>query len=626
VADVLNISGGAITGSIIGAGATDTVNFALGSGTYGGTPAFAITGINKLAINSGTIILDAATNSANNVTVNGGTLQIGDAANHGATLTSTTIVVVGGTLEGHGTILSSVTIESGGTLRPGGSIGTLTINGDLLMSAGSTYVVELSPTQTSKTQINGTATLGGASVDTIIDVRLGRFSANTTTILTATNSLGAGNIFNPNVSLTASGLTSVEKLTFGGTASLSYDSNDVFLSLPTYSVALVLPSNAPLNAQNVANAINNFFIPAGGILPSGFQNLAGLTGNALNNAANQLAGQTQGSFAPVGFNAGNMFLNLMLNPYIEGRFGFASSSPPLAYAEQSAPPAADAFSFFEPRMSFWASAYGGDGRISGSSFTGAANTNSQVYGLATGLDYRISPDTIVGLALGGGGTAWQLGQGLGNGHSGMFQAGAYSRTQLGPAYVSGALAYSLQEVTTNRNVTLAGFDSLQGNFAADMVSARLEGGYRVPSGMVNLTPYAALQNQELFTPSYSEFATSGASQFALNFTSRTFTATRTEIGAWFDSDALMNRDIKLYSRIAWAHDFDNEGSSTAFFQSLPGATFLVNSAKPARDGALTTIGFEYKLRDGWSVLGKFDGEFSGTTAIFAGTGTIRKVW
>jgi uncharacterized protein with beta-barrel porin domain len=83
---------------------------------------------------------------------------------------------------------------------------------------------------------------------------------------------------------------------------------------------------------------------------------------------------------------------------------------------------------------------------------------------------------------------------------------------------------------------------------------------------------------------------------------------------------------KPYSRLAWAHDFDNEGASTAFFQSLPGATFLINSAKPARDSALTTVGFEYKLADGWSVLDKFDGEFSSTTAIFAGTGTIRKVW
>jgi uncharacterized protein with beta-barrel porin domain len=111
---------------------------------------------------------------------------------------------------------------------------------------------------------------------------------------------------------------------------------------------------------------------------------------------------------------------------------------------------------------------------------------------------------------------------------------------------------------------------------------------------------------------------------------KTFTDTRTELGAWFDSDSLglpwIDKGLKLYGRAAWAHDFDNEGQSTAFFQSLSGSSFLVNSAKPAHGGALVTAGFEYKLADGWSVLCKFDGEFSSTTAIFAGTGTLRKVW
>jgi uncharacterized protein with beta-barrel porin domain len=145
-----------------------------------------------------------------------------------------------------------------------------------------------------------------------------------------------------------------------------------------------------------------------------------------------------------------------------------------------------------------------------------------------------------------------------------------------------------------------------------------------------VTPYGALQAQEMFLPASSEFATAGSSQFALIYASRIFTATRTELGAWFDSDSLANgwaqKGLTLYSRLAWAHDFDNEGISTAFFQSLPGASFVINSAKPVRDGALVTAGFEYKLQDGWSVLGKFDGEFSSTTAIFAGTGTLRKVW
>jgi outer membrane autotransporter protein len=87
-----------------------------------------------------------------------------------------------------------------------------------------------------------------------------------------------------------------------------------------------------------------------------------------------------------------------------------------------------------------------------------------------------------------------------------------------------------------------------------------------------------------------------------------------------------DKGLKLYGRAAWAHDFDNDGTSTALFQSLPGSSFVVNSAKPARDGGLVTTGIEYHLADGWSLIGRFDGEFSSTTAIFSGTATLRKVW
>jgi uncharacterized protein with beta-barrel porin domain len=640
-ADVLNVSGGTINGNIVGQGTSDTINFALGAGhtfTYGS--GFGFTGINQVNVASGLVILDGI-NSATNVTINGGTLEIGDVANTSATLTSTNAVDVaaGGTLAGHGTILGSVVVQNGGTLMPGGSVGTLTINGNLALSSGSTYVVEIASQQASKTQVNGSATLGGASVVAMLATpQLGFHSSQTFTILTATNALGSGNVFNSVVTLPSVPVTSAEKLVIGGPATLSYDANDVFLSLPTFTVTLALPSNAPLNAQNVTNAINTF-INAGGAVPSGFQNLGNLTGNALNTAANQLAGQGQGSFAPTGFQAGSMFLNLMLNPYVEGRGAFGiggpAVGPALAYApDQSSAPAANAFSAlalgprgaFEPRMSFWAAAYGGGGTIQGNGSNGAATTTAQIYGFATGIDYQVLPNTIFGLALGGGGTNWGVAQGMGGGRSDMFQAGLYGTSRIGAAYVSGALAYSLQDVTTTRTVTLAGSDTLQGNFAADVASARLEAGYRLPYGMFAMTPYGAVQTQAMFLPSYAEYATSGSSQFALTYTNHTYTATRTELGAWFDSDVLADKGVKLYGRLAWAHDFDNEGNSTAFFQSLPGANFLINSAKPAPNGALVTAGFEYKLADGWSVLGKFDGEFSSTTAIFSGTGAIRKVW
>ena len=643
-ADVLNMSGGVIAGDIVGAGSSDTINFALGSGTFTYGAAYGFTGVNQVNVNSGTIILDGA-NSAANVTVNGGALEVGDASNPAATLTltgSTPLDVVGGVLAGNGAVTGNVAIASGATLNPGGgSTGTLTINGNLAMSSGTVYSVELSPTEASKTQVNGSATLGGATVQANANLQtsgFGSYSGKTYTILSATNALGAGNQFNPTVTFAE---TSAEKIIVDGAASLSYDANDVYLSLPNYAVELALPSNAPVNAQNVAGAINTFIV-GGGTVPSGLQNLASLSGQALNNAANQLAGQTQGSFAPVGFEAGSQFLNLMLDPNVEGRSGFGvaagAAQAPLGYADQPATgPAAKAISALapepralDPRLSMWASAYGGAGSISGNAATGAASANNQIYGFAAGLDYLAAANTTVGVALGGGGTSWQLGDGMGSGHSGMFQAGVYGTTHNGPAYVSGAAAYSLQDVTTNRTVSL-GSSAMQGAFDANVLSARVEGGYRLGYGSLGVTPYGALQTQAMFLPGYAE---SAGSPFALTYASHTFNATRIEFGAWLDTDSLAalglrwtTQGLKLYSRLAWAHDFDNEGVSAASFQALPGGgTFLVNSIKPAHDSALVTAGFEYKLADGWSALAKFDGEFSSTTTLVAGTATVRKVW
>ena len=65
----------------------------------------------------------------------------------------------GGTLGGTGTV-GNTTIN-GGTLAPGNSIGTLTVEGNLVFAAAATYLVEVSPTTADRTNVTGTATLAG---------------------------------------------------------------------------------------------------------------------------------------------------------------------------------------------------------------------------------------------------------------------------------------------------------------------------------------------------------------------------------------------------------------------------------------------------------------------------------
>ncbi len=175
---------------------------------------------------------------------------------------------------------------------------------------------------------------------------------------------------------------------------------------------------------------------------------------------------------------------------------------------------------------------------------------------------------------------------------------------------------------------MAGTNSLGASFQANAFAARLEGGYRIPAGGFGVTSYAAVQAQTIDLPSYTEAATSGSNQFALSYASQTANTTRSELGSRFDYAYLLDRysTLTVYLRAAWAHDFNMTTSATAVFQSLPGSTFIVQAAKPARDGALLTAGAQYKMTNGWSLSAKFDGEFSSTTAVYAGNAMIRKEW
>ena len=66
----------------------------------------------------------------------------------------------------------------------------------------------------------------------------------------------------------------------------------------------------------------------------------------------------------------------------------------------------------------------------------------------------------------------------GSGRSDLFQAGAFMRHNVGSAYITGALAYGWQDITTDRTVTVAGPDRLRAHFNANAFSGRIEGGNR----------------------------------------------------------------------------------------------------------------------------------------------------
>ena len=282
---------------------------------------------------------------------------------------------------------------------------------------------------------------------------------------------------------------------------------------------------------------------------------------------------------------------------------------------------------FSSRWNVWASAYGGNSRVNGDATAGTNTTTSRVCGAVAGASYRFTPDTLAGFALGGAGSSFDIANGFGGGKADVFNAAVYAKHNVGAAYVAGLLGYSWQDTSTDRTVTISGTDRLHASFKAQALAARLEGGWRYATPMVGVTPYAALQATTFYLPSYGETATSGSGTFALNYASKAVTATRGELGARFDRAMLVQGGVfTLKARTAWAHDWNTDRSATATFQTLPGATFTVNGAQPSANAALVSLGGEMGWHNGWTVAARFDGEFSRTTASYAGKGSVKYAW
>jgi uncharacterized protein with beta-barrel porin domain len=547
--------------------------------------------------------------------INAGTLLV-----NGALANSTMTVNSSATLGGTGTV-GATAVNAGGSFAPGGGTpgSSMTVNGSLALASGALYVVAINPSAASFATVAGTATLGGATVNAVF--ANGSYVTRQYTILTATAGVSGTFASVANTNLPSN---------FAET--LSYDHNDAYLNL---NLTFGIPNSLNRNQQAVGNALTNFFNTTGGI-PMAF---GALTPASLTQASGELGTGSQQTT----FDAMNQFMGVMTDPFMNRSGGAPSPPGASGYAEEgdasayAATRKTDAFAMFtkappvafEQRWSVWTAGFGGSQNTDGNAATGSNNTTSSVYGTAVGADYLFSPNTIAGFALAGGGTNFSV-VNSGSGHSDLFQAGAYLRHTEGAAYISAALAYGWQDITTNRTVSAAGLDQLRAEFNANAYSGRLEGGYRFVApwtGGIGITPYAAGQFTTFDLPSYAEQVLSGAGTFALAYGAKDVTDVRGELGFRTDKSFVVQDGIlTLRTRFGWAHDFDPDRSIATTFQALPGASFVVNGAAQASDSALTTASIEMKWRNGWSAAATFEGEFSDVTSSYAGKGVLRYAW
>jgi uncharacterized protein with beta-barrel porin domain len=568
--------------------------------------------VNNFGTVIGNVNLGAGTNAFNNMA--GGLFNSGAAVNLGA----------------------GSTLTNAGMLSPGGAgvIQTTTLTGNLVQTATGQLLTDfnIAGATSDRVNVSGTANLAGAVRVQVQNPMLGAWQQ---TVLSA-----AGGTTNSGLSLLASPALQAQ-LVFP-------NANDVVVKssgINFVTAGLNINQTALGNALNGAAQTAGLGGPLFNFLLNGVTSVPGY-----NSALNQLSGEAATGTQQVTFDAMNIFMGTMLDPFNRGTTstpgggvsGYAADDVASAYAandsRQRTAAERDAYAMFtkappavfEPRWNVWAAGFGGSQATSGNAAVGSNDTTSTIAGTAVGADYRFSPDTIAGFALAGGGTSFSVANGVGSGHSDLFQAGVYARHTMGAAYIAGALAYGWQDITTNRTISLAGLDQLQASFNANAFSGRVEGGYRFGSpwtGGIGITPYAAAQFTTFDLPAYAEHALIGTNNFALAYGAQSVTDPRSELGFRTDkSFAMPDGVLTLRGRLAWAHDYDADRSIGATFQTLPGASFVVNGAAQASDSVLTTASIERKWTNNWSIAATFEGEFSNVTNSYAGKGVVRYQW
>jgi outer membrane autotransporter protein len=565
---------------------------------------------------SGQTILTAASSYSGPTTVLAGLLTVN------GSISSSVFVQSGGTLGGNG-IVGPTVILPGGVLAPGSSVGTLTVNGNLVFTAASFYLVQVQGNAADRTNVTGTATLAGTVVVSPLSGNLAR----SFTILSAAGGL--------------SGTFDATRPPGLFTATLAYTPTNVQLNLTsTISQIPGLTRNQSAVAAALDNAFNTFGLT--------FASLFGLSRAQLPAAMDMLSGEGVSGTQETAFAAAGMFNSIMMD---QGAFwrnrdtidvnGVTFAGERLAYAaeEQSKTSEQPAFkamptkepTLFEQRWRAWLTGFDGTTKLDGEAGIGSASLTHNTGGLAGGLDYQFAPDLLAGLAVGGSSSNFSVRDRITSGYLEGAHFGGYAVKTWTSLYAAGALSFSTFRNNATRSIVGIGpTETATGSFGSNLVSGRVEVGSKQALRWFAVTPFAAVQFSQLWQNGFTEtnpLPTGAIDQLGLAYGSRSVTSLPTFLGAQFDTRFAVWNGLALspYARLSWVHEFKPDRAIDASFIALP-AAFTVDGPRAASDAARIDAGAKLAINPKAWVFASFDGEFSNRSQSYAGKAGAKMSW
>jgi autotransporter-associated beta strand protein len=554
-------------------------------------------------VGAGTLTINGTSSYKGSTRVLGGQLVVnGD-------LSSSSGVFVDGpaTLSGIGILPSTVV---SGRLAPGNSIGTITVMGNLVFNPGSVYQIQAAGNASARTNVTGTATLAGSALVSYSGTNfMPRY-----TILSATGGL--------NGRFDAFGLSGTFPSFFN--TYLGYTASDVVFNLQSTMAATPGLSG---NQLSVARALDSAFNtgPGLGAMPALFS----LTGGQIASSLSLLAGDSASVGQSVTIAAGSQFAALMTNRAGTRRaeqLAFAPCDKPAA-AACDAPP---------PDWSAWTTAFGGALWLNADPVTGSAAAQQNIGGGAFGGDYRLGPNTLVGVAVGLSDSNYSVAATGASGRATGAHFGLYGLHDWQGFYVNAAVAYNRFDGNATRSIAGIGTtETAKSSAVSHELAGRVESGRpfeigQFDGGRFAVTPFAALQPTQLWTPGITESSVTASAApgvFALNYQAQGTTSLPSFLGAQLDGQTeLDGKPLKAWLRAAWVHEFLTSRSVTPGFTVLPGSSFTVDGARAASNAARFDLGVNYAVGSQTSLYANGYVELSDRGQSIAGTAGFKVTW
>ncbi len=502
------------------------------------------------------------------------------------------INMTGGVLGGTGTLESLNVID--GTLAPGNSIGTTTINGDLTLGADSTLEVEIDNSGNSdKLVVSGDASINGGTLKPI--------STETITESQEYTIIEAQNVFGKFDTVDTALLSTTLSNPFAVTDNLS---NAVLLKIfpMQFNSSEIVTTE---EQASLGSALQVIAEGGGNSITARLQQLPNLS--ELRNAYDQLSGQTIASLASVTSTGSTQFTGTVSGRLHNTHSGLSSEfndSPLFAMAQPDRDASMydtgsgiNSFAlgngtnyFANEKWGLWLRGYG----VFGDRETQSESPGYQyrIYGTGFGVDYKFTDELLLGVT--GGYSDGQVDYFSSRDESEITGTpiGIYGSWFTESGYVDSLISYTPMEYETTRYVDLTS-EKLKGQFDGSETSAYLEAGrnwFLSKDWLVQ--PMTSFQYSYLSLDDYTE--SGGVS--ALSFDEHCYHSYKGSLGMKAKKQFLnetKDKNLTFELRGRWIHEFgDTKSNVNANFASNPSAIFKISDKGLPRDSAILGIGLK----------------------------------